>query len=90
MTAINGKLTGKVQGVGFRMYIFRQAERLGLYGWVKNCPDGSIELHAQGSDVDLDYFTKLVKRGNTASIIDECIISSATADDSYKCFEVKM
>ena len=90
MTAINVKLAGKVQGVGFRMYIFRQAERLGLYGWVKNLPDGSIELHAQGSDVDLDYFTQLVKRGNGGTKIESCTIDPSTVDDSYRCFEVKM
>lgn len=64
MKAISGKIYGKVQGVGFRMYAFRQADRLGLYGWIKNCPDGSVEFHCEGSDVDLCYFMELVKRGN--------------------------
>lgn len=64
MKAINGNITGKVQGVGFRMYMYRQADRLGLFGWVKNSPDGSVEFHCEGSDVELSYFVELVKRGN--------------------------
>jgi acylphosphatase len=62
--AISGNITGKVQGVGYRMYIYRQADRLGLFGWVRNQPDGSVEFHCEGSDVDLSYFVELVKRGN--------------------------
>lgn len=90
MKAINAVITGKVQGIGFRMYIFRQAERLGLYGWVKNCSNGSVELHAQGGDVDLDYFMQLVKRGNNFSVIEELKIKPTDVNDIYKCFEVKM
>jgi acylphosphatase len=72
------------------MYIFRQAERLGLYGWVVNCSDGSVELHAQGSDVDLDYFMKLIERGNNVSQIDKIDTDSIEPVSTYKCFEVKL
>ncbi|QEN05387.1 acylphosphatase [Thiospirochaeta perfilievii] len=64
MKAIKGNITGKVQGVGFRMYIYRQADRLGLSGWVSNNPNGTVDFHAEGSDVELSYFTDLVRRGN--------------------------
>ncbi|MBN2618416.1 MAG: acylphosphatase [Spirochaetales bacterium] len=64
MKAISGNITGKVQGVGLRMYISRQADRLGLAGWVRNNSDGSVEFHAEGSDVELIYFVDLLKRGN--------------------------
>lgn len=64
MSAIKGKVYGKVQGVGYRMYTYRQAERLGVFGWVKNCSDGSVEFHAEGSDVEIKFFIDLLKRGN--------------------------
>lgn len=64
MKAINGNITGKVQGVGFRMYMYRQADRLGLFGWVKNNSNGSVDFHCEGSDVELSYFVELAKRGN--------------------------
>jgi acylphosphatase len=47
---------GRVQGVGFRFFAQRIAVRLGLRGWVRNLPDGGVELEAQG---DLDSLTAL-------------------------------
>ncbi len=41
-------VTGMVQGVSFRAYTQRQAVRLGLTGWVRNLPDGSVEVLAEG------------------------------------------
>ena len=38
------RLSGRVQGVGFRWFVVSEAERLGLRGWVRNAPHGSVEL----------------------------------------------
>jgi acylphosphatase len=43
------RVTGRVQGVGFRHWTRKTAERLGLSGTVRNLPDGSVEVHAAGS-----------------------------------------
>ncbi len=70
MKAIKGRVYGKVQGVGFRMYAYRQADRLGITGWIKNLSDGSVEFFCQASDVELSYFIDLLKRGNTSSVVE--------------------
>ncbi len=70
MKAVKGKVYGNVQGVGFRMYTYRQADRLGIAGWVKNNSDGSVTFHCEGSDVDISFFLDLLKRGNDFSQID--------------------
>lgn len=47
--------SGRVQGVGFRLECSGMAQRLGLTGWVKNRPDGSVEAELQGSDERIAY-----------------------------------
>lgn len=53
MNAIRLHITGRVQAVGFRAFVKRHAEHLGLTGWVRNCEDGSVEVFAQGNEVAL-------------------------------------
>lgn len=48
--ALHVRITGSVQGVGFRVWTKRQAERLGLRGWVRNERDGSVSALVAGSD----------------------------------------
>jgi len=47
---------GRVQGVGFRWFVREEAQALGLRGWVKNCPDGSVEVAADGPASALEAF----------------------------------
>lgn len=45
---------GRVQGVGFRYYAVNKANQLGLTGWVKNLPDGTVEMEVQGEESLID------------------------------------
>ena len=45
---------GRVQGVGFCYYAVNKANQLGLTGWVKNLPDGTVEMEVQGSEAAID------------------------------------
>jgi acylphosphatase len=47
------RITGRVQGVGFRYSAFAEACRLGARGWVRNTPDGAVELLAEGDELCL-------------------------------------
>ena len=56
-------VTGRVQGVCFRMYTQQQAENKGLTGWVRNLPDGRVELMAFGNQQQLDELNHWLKSG---------------------------
>lgn len=58
---------GRVQGVGFRHWAARTALSLGLTGWVRNLPDGSVEVQAQGERESLDKMADWLRRGPSSA-----------------------
>ena len=54
---------GRVQGVWFRAGTQEQALQLGVNGWVKNCPDGSVEIHAEGEKETLEHLISWCRKG---------------------------
>ena len=54
---------GRVQGVGFRYFVLSRARLLGLQGWVRNLPDGTVEARAWGEDGALDSLHALLAEG---------------------------
>jgi len=59
-----------VQGVGFRYSAAREAERLQINGWVRNCVDGNVEVWAEGPEVHLALFLEWLKHGPPYSRVD--------------------
>ncbi len=56
-------IAGRVQGVGFRDWIIDRAEALGLSGWVRNTPDGSVEALIAGDIAAVEELSRLCRRG---------------------------
>ena len=63
MSRLHLRVTGVVQGVGFRWFVRERARRLGLAGWVRNLPDGSVEVLAEGDQGQLDLLEGELKKG---------------------------
>ena len=63
MKAIQARVTGRVQGVAFRWYTEEQARSLGVTGWVRNEPDGSVLVHAEGDDDAVDALVEWCRHG---------------------------
>lgn len=63
-------LRGRVQGVGFRWWTRRNAEKLGLSGTVRNRPDGGVELHVRGGAEAVRGLEELLRRGPPGSRVD--------------------
>ena len=79
--AISIHITGLVQGVGFRPFIFRLANSLGILGWVENGNDG-VRIHAQGKTTDLELFTNEIRiQAPAASRIQDIFIHEVDFQD---------
>jgi acylphosphatase len=60
---------GRVQGVGFRWYVRELARKLGLSGWVRNCPDGAVEIAAEGSEEPLQRLQRELRIGPPGAVV---------------------
>lgn len=60
---LSAKIHGRVQGVGFRYFVRRTAQRLGLRGWVRNLRSGAVELVAEGPEDDAKELLEAVRKG---------------------------
>lgn len=56
-------VSGRVQGVGFRWFVRETAIELGLAGWVRNRPDGTVEVAADGDEAVVSRFRELLRKG---------------------------
>ena len=70
MSDLHVRVTGIVQGVGFRWFVRERARRLGLAGWVRNLSDGSVEVAATGDSHQLDLLRGELRRGPSGARVD--------------------
>lgn len=81
-------VTGRVQGVCFRMYTQRQAENNGLTGWVRNLLDGRVEVMAFGNEQQLDKLNHWLKSGPSMAQVTK--LESETIDfQNFKGFSTR-
>jgi acylphosphatase len=70
LVRLEAVVRGRVQGVGFRYHVVREARRLGLAGWVANERDGSVRVVAEGPPDALDRIEDLLRTGPPGSIVE--------------------
>ena len=63
-------ISGRVQGVGYRAFAHRTAERLGLKGWVRNLGDGRVEALIQGSEEQIRRLEVELKQGPSHALVE--------------------
>jgi len=89
MMVLHFLVQGRVQGVGFRWYVHREASELDLRGWVRNTEEGEVEVVASGSEADLAELRASLRRGPRGSRVDRLIEhyldeSEAATLDSFR------
>ena len=73
MLVLHVRISGRVQGVGFRWFVREEARRLGLSGWVTNLAEGDVELAAAGEDSSVERLRRAVHVGPTGASVDAVI-----------------
>lgn len=88
-TAITATVTGRVQGVGFRYAVAHMAKEFGLVGWVRNAPDGSVEMRAQGDERVLEQFVAFVRRGPRSARVQSVDVHPVEPDPTLHGFAIR-
>ena len=81
MTAKLFTVRGRVQGVGFRYFVLREAQARGVAGWVRNLPDGAVEVLAAGEPALVDAFEGRLWHGPPHARVTEIEAAAANAPD---------
>ncbi len=80
---------GRVQGTYFRTYVSRKAAELGLTGFVRNLPDGAVEVEAEGPRIWLDKLVGYLNIGSPASRVEKVITRWAEYTGKHTDFKIK-
>lgn len=87
--AIRGTVSGHVQGVGFRYTTRGLAQELGLVGWVRNLPNGAVEVWAQGPMEAIDRLRTLLEHGPQGSFVKSAEFEVVDPDLTLEGFEIR-
>lgn len=82
-------MRGVVQGVGYRASTLRKATQLGLTGWVRNEPDGSVLLEAQGARERIDELEQWLWRGPVLADVEAVEVEELDPADGERTFSVR-
>jgi acylphosphatase len=77
VSAVDVTVQGRVQGVSFRYYAQKEAGRLGVHGWVRNEPDGSVLAHVEGEADAVNDMVVWLRHGPRAAHVRECAVRGA-------------
>ncbi len=87
-TVARFQVSGRVQGVGFRYFVFQLARDIGVVGWVKNLRDGRVEAHAEGSEPRVRRFELALRTGPPLSRVDQVVELAAPSEGTAR-FEIR-
>jgi acylphosphatase len=87
--ALRLTITGLVQGVGYRQWLRRRAERLGITGWVRNREDGSVEAVLAGTDEAVGKLLREAMTGPLGARVDSMDQQAIAEPDARQGFEIR-
>lgn len=87
---IHARVHGRVQRVAFREYTRREALRLGVGGWVRNCADGTVEVWVEGAAEQVDQLLSWLAIGSPFSLVTQVEYTEAEARETGATFEIRL
>lgn len=82
-------VSGRVQGVYFRLFTQNKAKHFAIKGSAKNLPDGRVEIIAEAENMALEKFIRWCHKGPITARVDHVEISELEHDEALTCFEIK-
>lgn len=79
---------GRVQAVGFRYFTWQKAGEQHITGWVRNRMDGSVEIVAEGAEINVDRFIKIIKKGARFSRVENVDVQSYRSVEHFTTFDI--
>ena len=89
MQRLSARVRGRVQGVGFRAFVVREARRLGLAGLVRNCEDGTVEVAAEGPQDRLEALAAALRRGPAGARVDAVETAWSAGSGEFSGFAIR-
>lgn len=86
---LSAHITGRVQGVGFRHFTKTRAARLDVEGWVRNEPDGTVRLEAEGAADALESLLDAIREGPRSARVDTIDVDWSAPSDEFDAFRVR-
>ena len=81
-------ITGKVQGVGFRYWLYQAAKQRNIDGWVRNKISGEVEALLIGDDVEIDNLIRLCEKGPLSSKVTKIKVQNYQKEFLKKSFDI--
>lgn len=87
--AVHAVISGRVQGVNFRMETSLAADRYGVKGWVRNVPDGTVEAYFEGDAENVDSMLDWCRKGPPAASVSDVRVQQQEYAGKYQDFSVR-
>lgn len=87
MKSISIRISGQVQGVGFRYNALGAANEMKIRGFVRNCTDGSVYIEAEGDDLAIERFVEWCRNGPRWALVEQCEVKPI-APSGYPDFSI--
>ncbi len=88
LSRVHIHIYGRVQGVNFRYYARQRAQSLGLAGWARNCPDGSVEAVVEGPEESVQQFVRWAHRGPSMAEVERVQVDREEPQGTSQAFRI--